>query len=78
MNQKINQNEINDLMYEISVLLEGVLYFAGVDKKQLEAAAKSYVDAIDDALDGKDLKGVDEVIEIVKFLKDSHPEFFKK
>lgn len=74
----MNQNEINDLMYEISVLLEGVLYFAGVDKKHLQKAAEVYVEVIDEALEDKDLKGVDEVIEIIKFLKSSHPEFFKK
>lgn len=74
----MNQNEINDLMYEVSVLLEGVLYFAGVDKKYLQKAAEVYVETIDEALDNKDLKGVDEVIEVVKFLKANHPEFFKK
>ncbi|QKF64879.1 hypothetical protein [Campylobacter corcagiensis] len=74
----MNQNEINDLMYEVSVLLEAVLYFAGVDKKYLRKAAEVYVEMIDEALDDKDLKGVDEVIEVVKFLKADHPEFFKK
>lgn len=74
----MNQNEINDLMYEISVLLEGVLYFAGVEKKHLQEAAETYVEAIDEALEDEDLKGVDEVIRVVKFLKDNHPEFFRK
>ncbi|NLY03383.1 MAG: hypothetical protein GXZ15_00835 [Campylobacter sp.] len=71
-----NQNELNDLMYEVTVLLEGTLYFAGVPKRKLRDAAKAYIEAIDAALEDKDLKGVDEVIEIVNYLKDNNPELF--
>lgn len=68
----------NDLLYEVSVLLEGMLYFAGVDKKNLQKASELYVELIDEALGEMDLKGVDEPVAVVKYLKQKHPELFRK
>lgn len=70
--------DIEELTYEISILLEGVLYFAGVKKEKLKEAANLYVEMVDDILDkNPNLDGVDEVILVVKELKKINPNLFK-
>lgn len=69
---------IEELSYELSVVLEGLLYYAGVDKSKLEEAASKYVECIDDALENSDLEGVDEVIQIVEYMKNKYPKYFSK
>lgn len=71
---EISQDE---LMYEINILLEGLLYYAGVKKDKLQEAVKIYVDNIDDILEDSDSEGVDEIIEVIEFLKSNHKELFK-
>ncbi|MCI6988616.1 MAG: hypothetical protein MR902_03475 [Campylobacter sp.] len=65
-----------DLMYEISVLLETVLILSGVKKDCLEKAVDLYIDNIDEILDDSDLDGYESVLEVVKFLKANHSELF--
>ena len=69
---------VDELSYELSVVLEGMLYYAGVKKSKLEEAAEIYVECIDEALENSSAEGVDEVIEIVEYMKKRHAELFKK
>ncbi len=69
----------DELNYQVSILLEGALYFAGVKKENLQKATEIYIDIIDDILDqNPDIEGVDEVIKTINFIKQNHPELFKK
>ena len=42
---------IDELSYELSVMLEGMLYFAGVKKDKIQDAAEAYIECIEEALD---------------------------
>lgn len=72
-NAEISQDE---LMYEISILLEGLLYYAGVKKDKLQEAVKIYVDNIDNILEDSDCEGVDEIIEVIEYIKKENPKLF--
>ncbi|CZE47676.1 hypothetical protein [Campylobacter geochelonis] len=74
---KDEEFDVEELAYEVSVLLEGMLYFAGVKKQNLQKAAELYVEVIDDVLENSDATGVDETIEVVAYLKNNHAELFK-
>lgn len=69
---------VEELSYELSVVLEGLLYYAGVKKAKLEEAAEIYVQSIDDALENSQAEGVDEVIAIVEYMKKHHAKLFEK
>lgn len=74
-----NEISVEELSYELSIVLDGLLYYAGVAKSDLEEVANLYVECSDDALDGSDdAQGVDEVIVIVEYLKQKYPQYFKK
>lgn len=68
---------IDELSYELSVMLEGMLYYAGVKKDKLQDAAETYIESIEEALEGSDTEGVDEVIEVIEYMKKKHSKFFK-
>ncbi|AQW81445.1 hypothetical protein CPIN17260_1158 [Campylobacter pinnipediorum subsp. pinnipediorum] len=69
---------IDELSYELSMVLEGLLYYTGVKKSNLEEAANIYVQSIDDALENSEATGVDEVIEIIEYMKKHHKKLFEK
>lgn len=73
-----NDISVEELSYELSIVLDGLLYYAGVAKSDLEEVANLYVECSDDALDGSDAQGVDEVITIIEYLKQKYPQYFKK
>lgn len=73
-----NDISVEELSYELSIVLDGLLYYAGVAKSDLEEVANLYVECSDDALDGSDTQGVDEVITIIEYLKQKYPQYFKK
>ncbi|WP_298944993.1 hypothetical protein [uncultured Campylobacter sp.] len=68
---------IDELSYELSMMLEAMLYYAGVKKDRLEDAAETYIECIDDALENSGAEGVDEVLEVVEYMKKKHAKFFK-
>lgn len=68
---------VDELSYELSMMLEAMLYYAGVKKDRLEAAAETYIECIDDALENSGAEGVDEVLEVVEYMKKKHAKFFK-
>ena len=68
---------IDELSYELSMMLEAMLYYAGVKKERLQDAAETYIECIDDALENSGAEGVDEVLEVVEYMKKKHAKFFK-
>lgn len=71
------KNELEDLRYELSIVLEAMLLYAGVKREKLESAIEAYIDNIDIVLENSNKEGVDEVLEVVEFLKNQHPELFQ-
>lgn len=68
---------IDELSYELSVMLEAMLYYAGVKKDRLQDAAEIYIDCIDEALENSDSEGVDEILVVVEYMKKHHSKLFK-
>ena len=68
---------VDELSYELSMMLEAMLYYAGVKKDRLEDAAETYIECIDDALENTGYEGEDEVLEVVEYMKKKHAKFFK-
>ncbi|EAH5040347.1 hypothetical protein KSM86_000054 [Campylobacter coli] len=71
------KNELEDLRYELSIVLEAMLLYAGVKREKLESAIEAYIDNIDSVLENSNKEGVDEVLEVVEFLKNQHSELFQ-
>ncbi len=70
------KNELEDLRY-VSIVLEAMLLYAGVKREKLESAIEAYIDNIDSVLENSNKEGVDEVLEVVEFLKNQHSELFQ-
>ncbi|EAJ4511386.1 hypothetical protein C0961_06500, partial [Campylobacter coli] len=45
------KNELEDLRYELSIVLEAMLLYAGVKREKLESAIEAYIDNIDSVLE---------------------------
>ncbi|MFK0463314.1 hypothetical protein ACISOT_00660 [Campylobacter jejuni] len=45
-NNKTLKNELEDLQYELSIVLEAMLLYAGVKREKLENAIEAYIDNI--------------------------------
>ncbi|WP_291952898.1 CDK5 domain-containing protein [Campylobacter sp.] len=76
---KINDNikeEIQELQYELSIVLEAMLLYAGVKREKIEKAIECYIDCIDDVCSKSTKEGVDEILEVVKYLKNHHSDLF--
>ncbi|CUU74704.1 hypothetical protein FFA43_03430 [Campylobacter hyointestinalis subsp. hyointestinalis] len=73
------ENEITpeEMSYELDLMMQGMLYFAGVKKDRLLDACDIYIENIDDVLENSKSEGVDEVIEVVGFMKKNYKELFK-
>ncbi|HEG0268742.1 TPA: hypothetical protein SB286_001636 [Campylobacter coli] len=71
------KNELEDLRYELSIVLEAMLLYAGAKREKLESAIEAYIDNIDSVLENSNKEGVDEVLEVVEFLKNQHSELFQ-
>lgn len=66
-----------DLIYEINILLDAMLLYAGVKRERLADAAQLYIENIDTVLANSDTSGADEVIAVVEFLRGKHAELFE-
>lgn len=74
----MTNEDIEELNYQVNILLEGALYFAGVKKNKLEKAVEIYIDSVDEILDkNQSIDGVDEVILTINSMKISHKELFE-
>ncbi|MFQ6342101.1 hypothetical protein [Campylobacter sp. VTCC 70190] len=77
MQNKNLKNELEDLRYELSIVLEAMLLYAGVKREKLENAIEAYIDNIDRILETSNKEGVDEVLEVVEFLRNNYKELFE-
>ncbi|EIU8147100.1 TPA: hypothetical protein LGC79_001268, partial [Campylobacter jejuni] len=50
---------------------------AGVKREKLENAIEAYIDNIDNVLENSNKEGVDEILEVVEFLKNKYKDFFQ-
>ncbi len=76
---RINYNtkeELQDLQYELSIVLEAMLLYAGVKKTKIEEAIECYIDCIDDVCSKSTKEGVDEILEVVEYLRNHHGNLF--
>ena len=71
---------LEELSYELDVMLEAMLLNAGVKRNKLEEACEPYVENIDDVLASldKSVDGVDEILAVVEYLRKNHAELFGK
>ena len=71
---------LEELSYELDVMLEAMLLNAGVKRNKLEEAWELYVENIDDVLASldKSVDGVDEILAVVEYLRKNHAELFDK
>ncbi|EAL3044354.1 hypothetical protein A4306_02500 [Campylobacter jejuni] len=76
-NNKTLKNELEDLQYELSIVLEAMLLYVGVKREKLENAIEAYIDNIDNVLENSNKEGVDEILEVVEFLKNKYKDFFQ-
>ena len=76
---KTNDEKIaeQDLIYEINILLDAMLLYAGVKRERLADAAQLYIENIDTVLANSDASGADEAIAVVEFLRNKHAELFE-
>ena len=76
---KTNDEKIaeQDLIYEINILIDAMLLYAGVKRERLADAAQLYIENIDTVLANSDASGADEVIAVVEFLRGKHAELFE-
>ncbi|EAK5529251.1 hypothetical protein B4R09_00760 [Campylobacter lari] len=71
------KEEIENLQYELSIVLEAMLLFAGVKRSKLEKAIEIYIDCIDEVCQNTQKEGVDEILEVVEYLKNHHKDLFE-
>nr|WP_321435200.1 hypothetical protein [uncultured Campylobacter sp.] len=71
---------LEELSYELDVMLEAMLLNAGVKRNKLEEAYELYVENIDDVLASldKSVDGVDEILAVVEYLRKNHADLFGK
>ena len=74
MKEEISMDELS---YEVSILLEAALFYAGVKKEKLAKATEIYIENIDEILSNSNVQGVDEVIAVIDFMKKNYTEIFK-
>lgn len=76
---KTNDEKIaeQDLIYEINILLDAMLLYAGVKRERLADAAQLYIENIDTVLENSDASGADEAIAVVEFLRGKHADLFE-
>ncbi len=70
--------DLEDLQYELSVVLEAMLLYAGVKREKLNKAVDAYIEAIDKVLENSSSQGVDEILEVVEYLRKNQSELFEK
>ncbi|EID0114278.1 hypothetical protein LA115_001922, partial [Campylobacter jejuni] len=46
-------------------------------REKLENAIEAYIDNIDNVLENSNKEGVDEILEVVEFLKNKYKDFFQ-
>ncbi|MBK1964769.1 hypothetical protein [Campylobacter novaezeelandiae] len=76
MHKNNKEQEIEDLTYELNIVLEAMLLYAGVKRNKLDKAIEIYIENIDIILEHSTNEGVDEILEVVEYLRAHHKELF--
>lgn len=76
MHKNNKEQEIEDLTYELNIVLEAMLLYAGVKRDKLDKAIEIYIENIDTILEHSTNEGVDEILEVVEYLRVHHKELF--
>lgn len=76
MHKNNKEQEIEDLTYELNIVLEAMLLYAGVKRNKLDKAIEIYIENIDTILEHSTNEGVDEILEVVEYLRVHHKELF--
>ncbi|MBK1994158.1 hypothetical protein FSE90_07840, partial [Campylobacter novaezeelandiae] len=69
MHKNNKEQEIEDLTYELNIVLEAMLLYAGVKRNKLDKAIEIYIENIDIILEHSTNEGVDEILEVVEYLR---------
>ena len=71
---------LEELSYELDVMLEAMLLNAGIKRNKHKETYEMYVENIDDVLASldKSVDGVDEILAVVEYLRKNHAELFDK
>ena len=81
MQEKLNEaeKEIEELSTQLVDMLEVAFYFAGLKKEHLKNAIELYLNGIDEYYANNDdgEMGVDEIIEVIEYIKKTKPELFR-
>ncbi|WP_297193353.1 hypothetical protein [uncultured Campylobacter sp.] len=73
----INKDEmIEDLQYELNVVLEAMFLLAGAKRQKLDDLVQAYIECIDDVLKDSKEYGTDEVLKVLNYLKENKKELF--
>lgn len=76
MHKNNKEQEIEDLTYELNIVLEAMLLYAGVKRNKLDKAIEIYIENIDTILEHSTNEGVNEILEVVEHLRAHHKELF--
>lgn len=76
MHKNNKEQEIEDLTYELNIVLEAMLLYAGAKRDKLDKAIEIYIENIDTILEHSTNEGVDEILEVVEYLRVHHKELF--
>ena len=66
-----------DLIYEINILLDAMLLYAGIKRDRLADAAQLYIENIDVVLQNSDASGVDLGVRRIIKKRSKHAELFE-
>lgn len=73
----MNKDEmIEDLQYELNVVLEAMFLLAGAKRQKLDDLVQAYIECIDDVLKDSKEYGADEVLKVLNYLKENKKELF--
>jgi len=70
---------LEEMSYELDIMMQAMLFYAGVKREKIEAATDLYIEMIDDVLEkNQKASGMDEVLAVIEELKKRHKELFVK
>ncbi len=73
----MNKDEmIESLQYELNIVLEAMFLLAGAKKESLDELIQAYIECIDEVLTDSKEDGADEILKVVKYLKENKKELF--
>ncbi len=69
---------VEEMSYELDLMMQAVLLYAGVKRDLLEEACDIYIENVDSVLENSDISGVAEVEAVIEYMRKNYKELFKK